>query len=215
MASENNAIGERIKNRRKELGLSAEKVAEIMGVSPATIYRYESKDIMNMGIDKIIPIAKALHISPSYLMGWDEHPDKKLFDIADIRPLPQFYEVPRLGKIACGTPALAVENHDDYDLVPIDVKCDFTLMCKGDSMINARIFDGDIVYIRKQEDVDDGEIAAVLIEDEATLKRVRKYPDHIVLAPENPTVQPLVYWHEEMNNIRIIGKAIAFTSNIR
>lgn len=87
--------------------------------------------------------------------------------------------------------------------------------CKGDSMINARIFDGDIVYIRQQPTVDNGEIAAVLIDDEATLKRVRLFDDHIVLEPENPLYRPFVYWGEEMNTVRILGKAVAFLSTVR
>ena len=82
-------------------------------------------------------------------------------------------------------------------------------------MIVARIFDGDIVYIRKQDAVESGEIAAVLIDDEATLKRVRLYPDHIVLEPENPMYKPLSFWGEDMNTVRILGKAVAFTSAVR
>ena len=82
-------------------------------------------------------------------------------------------------------------------------------------MINARIFDGDIVYIRQQPTVNDGEIAAVLIDDEATLKRVHIFPDHISLEPENPQFRPFVYWEEEMNSVHIIGKAVAFTSVVR
>ena len=81
-------------------------------------------------------------------------------------------------------------------------------------MINARIFDGDIVYIRQQDTIESGEIAAILIDDEATLKRVRLYSDHVVLEPENPQYRPRVYWGEEMNNVHILGKAIAFTSSV-
>lgn len=99
--------------------------------------------------------------------------------------------------------------------MPLEIAADFTLICKGNSMINARIFDGDIVYIRKQDTVENGEIAAVLIDDEATLKRVRKFEDHIVLEPANPMFEPLVYWRENMNEVRIIGKAVAFTSQVR
>lgn len=82
-------------------------------------------------------------------------------------------------------------------------------------MINARIYDGDVVYIRQQEAVENGEIAAVLIDDEATLKRVRLFDDHIALEPENPMYRPLVFWGDEMNSVRILGKAVAFTSSIR
>lgn len=99
--------------------------------------------------------------------------------------------------------------------VPENINCDFTLLCKGDSMINARINDGDIVYIREQPQVENGEIAAVLIDNEATLKRVYIYKDKVVLQPENTKYSPLVYSKEEMNEIRILGKAVGFTSLIQ
>ena len=147
-------------------------------------------------------------------MGWTDSTDFDISSIPGINPLPKMVKKPRLGTIACGEPILAVENIEDYDDVPDDIKCDFTLICKGDSMINARINDGDIVYIRKQEQVDNGEIAAVLIDNEATLKRVYVYSNKVVLQPENPKYEPFVYVGEEMNEIRIIGKAVGFTSKL-
>ena len=83
-------------------------------------------------------------------------------------------------------------------------------------MVGARIMDGDIVYIRSQSQVDNGEIAAVIIGDEATLKRVYFYPEEgkLVLSPENPRYAPLVYLRDELNSIKIIGKAVAFQSAI-
>lgn len=134
---------------------------------------------------------------------------------SNIIPMPAMRKVPLVGSIACGTPILAEENLDGDVEAPDHVRADFALRCKGDSMINARIFDGDIVYIRQQESVEHGEIAAVLIGDEATLKRVYIYDDCISLEAENPQYKPMVYRGEEMNNIRILGKAVAFTSVIR
>lgn len=96
-----------------------------------------------------------------------------------------------------------------------NIRADFCLRVKGDSMINARICDGDIVFIKKQPDVNDGEIAAVLIGNEATLKRVYKKKNEIILVAENPAYKPLVYKNEELNEIRILGKAIAFQSDIK
>lgn len=133
----------------------------------------------------------------------------------NIIPMPETRKIPLLGTIACGEPILAAENIEDYITIVKSLPGDFALTCKGDSMINARIFDGDIVYIRQQDMVDNGDIAAVLIGEEATLKRVKLYPDHIVLQPENPMYPPMVYWHEEMNNVRILGKAVAFVSAVR
>jgi len=140
---------------------------------------------------------------------------KKLVIPEGFSPMPEMRKIPLLGTIACGEPILAVENIEDYVSIPKDLAGDFALTCKGDSMINARIFDGDIVYIRQQDTVENGEIAAVLIDNEATLKRVKLYDDHIVLEPENPMYKPLAYWGEEMNSIRILGKAVAFTSIVR
>ena len=130
-------------------------------------------------------------------------------------PFPEMQKVPLIGAIACGAPILAQEHIEDFVDMPRHIKADFALTCKGDSMINARIFDGDIVYIRQQDTVENGEIAAVLIDTEATLKRVKVFEDHISLEPENPQYRPLVLWGEDMNMVSIIGKAVAFTSMIR
>ena len=134
---------------------------------------------------------------------------------ANILPLPKMKKVPLVGEIACGTPILAEQNVDAFLSMPDGVNADFCLRCKGDSMINARIFDGDIVYIRQQETVEHGEIAAVLIDNEATLKRVYLYDDRIVLEAENPQYRPKSYWGEDMNAVRILGRAVAFTSEVR
>lgn len=127
------------------------------------------------------------------------------------QPMPNFAKKPRLGVIACGEPILAEQNIQSYDDIPDWVKCDFTLVCKGDSMIGAHIMDGAVVCIRSQPEVEDGQIAAVIIDDlesEATLKRVKYYPDHIELRPENPSFRPLSFWDEDMNRVRVIGKAV-------
>lgn len=130
-------------------------------------------------------------------------------------PVPHTTAVPVVGTIACGSPICANENYGDRVQMPEYIHADFALRCQGDSMINARIYDGDIVYIRKQPVVENGEIAAVLIDNDATLKRVYVYNDRVVLEPENPMYRPLVYWGQDRENIRIIGKAIAFTSMVR
>lgn len=134
---------------------------------------------------------------------------------SNIIPMPTMDRVPLIGSIACGTPILANENHEGAVDVPSNIHADFALRCSGDSMINARIFDGDIVYIRQQENVEHGEIAAILIDDAATLKRVYLYDDHISLEAENPQYRPIVHWGEDMNKVKILGKAVAFTSVIR
>lgn len=129
-------------------------------------------------------------------------------------PLPQTVKKPRLGAIACGKPILAVENISEYDDVPITIHCDFTLLCKGDSMIDARIWDGDVVYIRQQPEVENGEIAAVRIGEEATLKKVYYNGRRIILRACNPLYADMEYEGEELNDVEILGKAVAFSSMI-
>lgn len=205
-----------LKARRTELGLTQLDVANAVGVSEATVSRWESGDIANMKRSRIASLASVLKISPSIIMGWNGTPEIRLpSDVITIIPMPTMRKVPLIGSIACGTPILAEENCEGEVDVPDHIRADFALRCKGDSMINARIFDGDIVYIRQQESVEHGEIAAILIDDEATLKRVYMYDDCISLEAENPQYKPMVYRGEEMNNIRILGKAVAFTSSIR
>lgn len=209
-------INDILKARRTELGLTQLDVANAVGVSEATVSRWESGDIANMKRSRIASLASVLKISPSIIMGWNGTPEIRLpSDVITIIPMPTMRKVPLIGSIACGTPILAEENCEGEVDVPDHIRADFALRCKGDSMINARIFDGDIVYIRQQESVEHGEIAAVIIDDEATLKRVYLYEDHISLEAENPQYRPLVYWEAEMNNVRILGRAVAFTSVIR
>ena len=124
--------------------------------------------------------------------------------------MPEIKRVPRLGVIACGNPILAVEEADEYDEVPVWTKADFTLICKGDSMVGARIFDGDIACIHSQPEVENGDIAAVLIGDEVTLKRFEKIGNTVLLKPENPRYQTMVFTGREASTIRIIGKATYF-----
>lgn len=209
--------GERMKARRKQIAMSAERLADILGVSPATIYRYENGDIEKIPGDRLEPIANALCTTPQILMGWMDFPKESdnLNSIKNISPMPEMKKIPLLGTIACGVPILAVENIDEYIEIPKHIRADYALTCQGDSMIGARIMDGDIVYIRAQPDVENGQIAAVLIDDEATLKRIYKYPNMLVLRPENPEYEELVYQKSELNEVRILGLAVAFSSSVR
>ena len=134
----------------------------------------------------------------------------------NVLPFPGLHRVPRLGNIACGQPITAEENIEGYDDVPAYVKADFTLVCRGDSMTGARIYDGDIVCIRQCDSVNSGEIAAVLVDgEEATLKRVRLQEDGIVLWPENPAYQPMIFTGADAQRVRIIDKATHFISVVR
>lgn len=135
---------------------------------------------------------------------------------SNILPFPTLRKVPRIGRIACGDPITAEQNIEDYDAVPDYVKADFTLVCRGDSMTGARIYDGDVVCIRQQAEVHSGDIAAVLVDgDEATLKRVRFQDDGVVLWPENPAYAPMAFLGADAQRVRIIGKATHFISSVR
>lgn len=206
-------IGDKIKNRRKELGLTMNEVAKKVGVSEATVSRWESGDIVNMRRDKITLLAKALNKPPAFIMGWDDEPTEN-YEKYGLKPI-KTKKFPMLGEIACGQPIYANEEYETFVEASADINADFCLTAKGDSMINARIFDGDIVFIREQPDVENGEIAAVQIEDDVTLKRVYKYENRLELRPENPIHKVQNYEGEELNHIRILGKAVVFQSIVR
>ena len=205
-------IGHNLKKRRLTLGYTLEEVAKKVGTSKQTIHRYETGIIANIPSDKIEALAKVLQTTPAYLMGWENQPEEDIYKYKNIIPMPETKKVPLIGTIACGTPILAVENIECDVGMPENIRADFALRCKGDSMIDAHIYDGDIVYIRKQPIVDNGEIAAVIIDDEATLKRFYREGNKVTLMPCNPRFSPLVYTNEELNNIIIVGKAVGYTS---
>ena len=209
-------IGERIKKRREDLGLTQEDLAIMLGYkNRSTVNKWE-KDGSKLRQSKIAEIAEALNTTPAYLMGWEDN-NKPAIDISqcdNIIPITT-QKLPLLGEIACGKPTFAQEDKETYIEVGTDVKADFCLRAKGDSMIGARILDGDIVFIKQQPVVENGEIAAVIINDEATLKRVYMYPDKLILNAENPKYEPLVYIDKELEQIHILGKALAFQSNVK
>lgn len=204
-------LGDKIRNAREAAGLTQEELGKMCGTTKQTIYKYEIGKITNIPIDRLEKIAGIVGVSTASLLGWEQSESLP----ANLIPMPEMRKIPLIGTIACGAPVFADEHMDGEVDIPSHIHADFALRCKGDSMINARIFDGDIVYIRKQDTVENGEIAAVLIDNEATLKRFKLYDDHISLEPENPMYKPLVFWNEEMNEVRIIGKAVAFTSSVR
>lgn len=198
-----NEIGERIRIRREHLGISQDMLAKKLGFrSRSSIAKIEA-GINNISPKKISQLAEILDISVSYLLGASE-----------ILPI-ESKKIPLLGDIACGEPIFAEEQFNGYIVAENNIHADFCLRAKGDSMIGARIYDGDIVFIRKQPDVLDGEIAAVLIDDEATLKRVFKMPNRLQLRAENPSFPPLNFAGDECKKIRILGKAVAFQSLVR
>lgn len=208
-------MAQKIKDLRLSQNLTLEQVANEVGVGKSTVRKWETGMIANMRRDKIASLAKALHTTPAYLMGWIDEPHQKI--TVDNLFRIETKHFPLLGNIACGEPIFANEEIDLYVSAGTSIDADFCLQAKGDSMIGARIYDGDIVFIKKQSLVNNGEIAAVLIGDEATLKRV--YYDRengiLQLFAENPQYKTMRFSGEELNQIRIIGKAVAFQSDVR
>ena len=213
-------IGSRIRNRREELGLSQDELGKRLCYKSRSSINKIELDQRSLTQSKIKAIADALETTPSYIMGWNE-PDVKL-DEEDLKFFDNLFPIetkkfPLLGNIACGKPIFADEQFEAYVEAGANIKADFCLRAKGDSMIGARIYDGDIVFIHKQEMVDDGEIAAVLIDDEATLKRVYYDQENnvIQLFAENPQYKTMRFVGEELNHIRILGKAVALQTDIK
>jgi repressor LexA len=202
----------KLKELRKQAGLTLDELAERVGTSKQTIHRYENGIITNVPPKKIESLASALGTTPQELMGWEDEP---VVTYKNVMPV-AVKQLPVLGDIACGMPIYAEEKHESFVSVAEGLDADFCLKAHGDSMIGARIFDGDVVFIRSQSSVENGEIAAVILGDEATLKRVYYYPNEgkLVLSPENPRYAPLVFVGRELENVRIIGKAVAFQSII-
>lgn len=204
-------MGDRIHTLRKEKGLTLEYIGKRTGVAKSTVRKWESGDIASIRSVNLQKLADVLGTTVEYLL---EGTTGNII-YKNLEPMPDTRMVPVIGRIACGVPILAKENVEGYAELDKRVHADFALRCVGDSMINAHIFDGDLVFVKKQDDVDNGEIAAVVIEDEATLKRVYKYPNRLELRPENPLCEVLQFEGPDLEQIRIIGKAVAFLGKVR
>lgn len=195
-----------IKSLRLNKELSQEQLAAMTGYKDRTSIAKIEAGKVDLSQSKIIEFAKALDVTPSYLMGWNSSDDVDLTKIKGIIPIKKLRRIPILGQIACGNPILAEENYIGYFTADDKyLDSDFCLYARGDSMTGAEIDDGDLVFIKKQSDVDDGEIAAVLIEDEATLKRVYKIADKVQLRADNPHYPPIDL--DGTQSVIILGRA--------
>lgn len=204
------SVGDRIREKRESLGMSQEELAKKLGYKSRSSINKIETDERNLTQSKIKSIADALLTTPSYIMGWDE-PKEEI--PSNFRPMPEMRQIPRVGRIACGEPITAEENIEGYDETPAGWHADFSLLCVGDSM-SPKIEDGDIVAIRCQPQVNNGEIAAVRIGDEATLKMVFIHQDYIELRPVNPSYPSIIRRLEEMEEIRIEGKAVGLCRDL-
>ncbi len=164
--------------------------------------------------DKVGILALALNVSEAWLMGYDVPRNREFTE--DMPPYDNIIpikkkSVPMLGEIACGEPSFADHQYNTYVEADDNINADFCLRCKGDSMIGDGINDGDIIFIRKQDTVENGEIACVVIDDEATLKHVYMSDSNITLIASNTNYAPMVYGEHDAGTIKILGKAVALS----
>ena len=218
------SFASRLKELRESKGLSQKTLSECLKISKSSVNMYEHGE-REPSFELLEAIADFFNCDMNYLLGksdivnatqyrgllaQQDFPYDNIFPISTIK-------LPLLGNVACGEPIFADEQLELYVDVGTNINADFCLRAQGDSMIGARIYDGDIVFVRKQDMVDDGEIAVVLIEDEATLKRVHYDREANVLSlyAENPKYKTMRFYGEQLNQIRILGKAVAFQSDVR
>ncbi len=206
-------LGDRIKNLRKERHLTQSELMDIlrnkydMKTDRVMISKWET-GFQTPHIDTLKILAEVLEVSADFLLTGVEniHPE---FSEESTIPVKK---IRMLGSIACGTPIFCNEEYEYVLATGNNANADFCLTARGDSMINARIADGDIVFIKQQSTVENGEIAAVVIGDEATLKRVYKTNDGLMLVAENPAYQPMYFSGDELSQTYVLGKAIGFQS---
>lgn len=215
-------LGDLIKEYRREHGYSMDQFAKMSGLSKAYISILE-RNVNPVNNKPVIPsletikaVAQAISMDFNDVIAvLDGNQPVSLKDEPEIppgfEPKPKMKKIPLIGSIACGDPITAMQNREGEIDAPEDMRCDFALRCKGDSMVGAGIHDGDAVYIRIQPEVENGEIAAVRIGDEATLKRVYLHLDYIELRPENSAYESIIRRREDMNDVQIEGKAVGYT----
>lgn len=203
-------LPERLKNRRVQLGLTLLDVAEQLDTSEATVQRYESGNIKNIPHEKIVDLAKILNCTPSYLMGWDELPNNILPEGA--KPYnPIIHRIPILGYISAGLPLYAEEHIEDYTYTEYNGGAEyFALRVKGDSMNAAKINDGDLLIVRRQETVENGEIAVIMVNnDNATVKRFKRQGNTVQLIPQSYNAEHQIQLYDlKKDAIRILGKVV-------
>lgn len=204
---------ELVKNICKERKIPISRLEKDCGFSNGYIRKLKEGKFPS---DRLLRIAKYLEVPLSYLMTGEEVSETPV--VSNVFPI-EFKRFPMLGEIACGKPKYADEDRESYVMAGTNVNADFCLKASGDSMVNARILDGDIVFIRQQDMVENGEIAAVVVnnDSEATLKRLFYYQDKglLILKAENPAYEDLIFQGEELNEVHILGKAVAFQSDVK
>ena len=195
-------IYDRIKARRLELGLTVEELAQQLGYKDKSSISKIENGKADIPQAKVELFARALRTNTAYLMGVDGPALPP-----GCEPMPPMRQVPLVGRIACGMPILAEQNIEGMISVPEGWRADFVLTCRGDSMAPL-IMDGDLVAVRSQPEVENGEIAVVRIDDEATLKKVNFDGTTMVLQPLNPAYPLMTYTGAALADVHIEGKAV-------
>lgn len=202
----------RLRKLREKKNVTQKQVADFLGVDRTTYTKYEKGDTEPSNLIQG-KLADFFEVSVDYLTGHSNIPSA---DVLGLLPV-STHCIPLLGTVHCGEPSFAEQEFESYVEAGAEIHADFALRAKGDSMTGARIQDGDIVFIRRQDTVNNGEIAAVLIDDEAALKRIRYLPGGMtMLQAENPAYEPIFIGGEgETRAVRILGKAIAFQGDVK
>lgn len=197
-------IGEKLKSQRLSLGLTLEEVGQAVGVGKSTVRKWENGMIKDMGRDKIAALSTVLRINPVDLIDTSHNMVEK-----------SIKRIPVLGVIAAGAPLFAEQNIEVYLSLPDIWGIDYALHVKGDSMIDAGIDNGAIVLCKSCSDVNDNEIAVCLVDgEEATLKRIKRYANVLVLHPENSSHKDLVFEGRHRSQVKIIGRAVKVVKDV-
>lgn len=198
--------GERIRQLRTSAGYTQTELGKMIGVTPQTVFKYEEGIVTNIPLDRIEAMAQIFSVEPAYIAGWDEELPSNAVPL-------KHRQIPVLGNVAAGHPIWADEEHDEYVDDNGSGSADFALRVKGDSM-SPLIEDGDFVYVKRQAEVRNGQIAVVLDGDSATLKYVYIHGDRVQLISHNPAYPPMIYSGSDAEELKILGLAVAFKRSL-
>lgn len=207
-------LSKNIKSRRLELSMTQKELADKTGYKTKGAISKIEQGERDLSQSQIAIFAKALKTTPQYLMGWQDESGKPILDkVPGINVTKNLIRVPILGHIQCGMPVLSEANYEGYFKLDPDLcEADFSLVADGDSMIDANIHDGDTVFFKETPDVESGTIAAVLLDDETTLKKVVKMDDMLILQPANDNYKPIVIKDGDYSNVMILGRMVGVFS---
>ena len=217
-------IGQIIKNYRDDHGLSVRAFAQLCGISPSYVSKLETdvENKLSLTLPKIGQIANGLGLTPDELLGimdntsveLDSSSLKKSIPFMSVPDMSFIKKIPVLGSTACGSPIPAIR---EYDYIEIDdaIKADFALVAEGKSMTGCGIMDGSLVFFKKTDFVENGEIAAITVGDSTTIKKFYKYGDTVVLRPCNPEFPDLSYEGENLGSIHVFGAVVACLTNFK